>query len=80
VNHKHDYIYTGNTIVGKGYEYKCKCGKTIWLEHGEEAITEAPPEAKLEEEQQVDPKKRSSDYHKRRYQMIKKGVWMGHMP
>jgi len=77
-----DWKFTGNVKDGK-YEYT-NGRNTKWLEHGEESITGPTPKAKeftlSSDEKKSLTKKNQSDYHKRRYQMIRKGNWGGHMP
>ena len=76
--------FTGE-IRNNKYAYKSeKTGKIHWLEHVVEDVTSQ----KIGTE--IDPmtfgvppeevrKKQESDYHKRRYQMIKDGTWTGSM-
>jgi len=84
--HEHDYVCTGNVVEGK-HEYKCECGKVKLLESDPcEGIKEQPtvPRGTMDTEQvEADKKllrkKKQSDYHKRRYQMMKGGEWTGSM-
>jgi hypothetical protein len=83
---EHDPLYTGEIRDGQ-YVYKCKlCGKEFLLDHGEEAITAQPTIPKIVddiEDKEWAPKERTnktqSDYHTRRYQLMKTGQWTGSM-
>ena len=75
--------YTGTKVEGR-YLYVNENGTQRLLEHAPEAITEASPEAKewqlTPEEKKAEKSTQQSNYHKRRYQLIKSGEWTGHMP
>ena len=86
----HEYIkMLGEAIEGK-YKYKCAtCGAEVLLDHSPEAITNMPTPPGIEppEEQtgasesydsvDAEKKKKQSDYHKRRYQLMKSNQWTG---
>jgi hypothetical protein len=88
MKHEHDPRYTGKQTPEGLYIYKCNCGKEFHLQHGDEMITTAPPPAKIPEDdpewvkqqEKIKQKKQESDYHKRRYELIKAGKWTGTMP
>ena len=76
--------FTG-VVENNLYLYKDKNGKKHWLKHAKELITTAPPPAKEAIEidnmqKKLEKQKRESDYHKRRYQLMKEGKWKGSMP
>ena len=88
MTHEHEPLYTGKVTEDGLYIYKCSCGKIFEIEVGDEGITTSPPPAThpdddvkwVKQQQQLEKKKQESDYHKRRYQLMKAGQWLGTMP
>jgi hypothetical protein len=88
----HDYRFVEKQ--GDKYLYRCaipQCAHEVLLSHAEEAIRNKPTEVKSMDEPQTEGTptappvevsekvKKQSDYHKRRYQLLKEGKWDGHL-
>lgn len=82
----HDLVNTGEIKEGM-HLYKCKkpgCEHQIWLALAEENVsnqlktTEHEVPTVFDEESsggKTEKQKKQSDYHKRRYQLLKQGQW-----
>ena len=82
---KSDLRFTGEEKGGK-YKYKdADTGKEKWLEKADENVTgqirpTQTDNGEIEEmNKRLKKKKQQSDYHKKRYKMIKAGKWKGHL-
>jgi hypothetical protein len=85
----HELKYIKCEQEGSSYRYKCaKCGEELLLGHADESIRNQPTPPGIEEMEvstaaksyasvDTDKKKKQSDYHKRRYQLMKHGQWTG---